>query len=176
MQAGRTGVEEARKRFDPTLGYAFSTYAQWWIRAAINREVEHNSRTIRIPSHVWERQRGDLPPRALSLDEGIAGHDGLTIASRVRDESATPADEIERREIVERVRAAIACLPDRLRAVIEMRMQELSLDNVAMRLTHPTRCRSKWRKQLSRERVRQLERLALEQLKVALADLDGREA
>ena len=56
-QAGREGMLKAIDRFNCDLGYKFSTYALWWIRQAVIREVENNGRTIRIPVHKQEQAR-----------------------------------------------------------------------------------------------------------------------
>ncbi len=55
VQEGSLGAFRAVAKFDHRRGFKFSTYAVWWIRQAMVRAIQKHSRTVRLPSHVYDR-------------------------------------------------------------------------------------------------------------------------
>lgn len=164
-QAGAMGVMRAVETFDPSRGFAFSTYASQWIRHFVQRAIENQRRVVRVPVHrqTSARRIGEpIPAVALSLDAPIhqdadAGCwlDQLTAEPEPGDEPAERIATEQRRAALTR---ALAQLPERSRWVLLARYcDDMTLKEISEPLG------------LSRERVRQLVLIALEQLRDALA-------
>jgi RNA polymerase sigma-32 factor len=197
LAEGALGLLEAFERFDPSFGVRFSTYAAHWVRALVTRHVLANRRMVPAPGTRAARRvfagLGRAERKLASLDpspsaERIAAELGVTagdveevvLAARGRDvpigparegslEVDPPADECSPEELVAdaeesarvaaTLREALARLPRRERRIVEARRYDdgcRTLEDLANELD------------LSRERVRQLERRALDRLGVEL--------
>ena len=195
VEEGNLGLIHAIEKFDPERGFRFSTYATWWIRQSIERAIMNQSRTIRLPVHVVKEinlilrafrhlessngreirleQIADLIERpvddvrrAIALNEHIASLDAPleidpnhTIADAIPDDNAVdPENLLHAHEVGGLVFQWVRQLPEKQRRVLERRYglggaEVSTLEEVAEELN------------LTRERVRQIQIEALDQLR-----------
>ena len=196
IQEGNIGLLRAIDRFEPARGLRLSTYATWWVRQAINRAVANQGRTVRLPAylqdrlHKMQRVAQDLEQTlgrapndeeladmlaitpddvhtmrtaavpVSSLDDPISEDDDESPVAQIEDTEVIPLDElVARRMLREAMERALEELPARYAMILRMRYgidgdKPRTLEYIAQKLN------------LSRERVRQIERDAFSRLRL----------
>ena len=165
VNEGRLGALHAVRRFDPARGVKFFTYAVLWIKQYVRRCIENHSRTIRVPVHSNRTRNSDdfkgvnceqrLRALDVRLDASLLDGDA-TALDNIASEAPTPEDALEEREASEersQLYAAIVGLQLRERVIVEQRAEGRTLSEIGAGLG------------LSRERVRQIEAIAMGKLR-----------
>lgn len=158
INEGNLGLMHAAEKFNPSTGNKFITYAVWWIRAYIQKSIRETSTGIKFPSHKFDEMKKSKWKIA-SLDKAITADDETTLLECLRDERLiTPETEFYQKESSTHLKSFIKMLKPNEKAVIIKRYgldgkEPMTLSEIGSILG------------FSKERIRQLESRALNQLK-----------
>ncbi len=203
ISEGNIGLMKAVERFDPKKGGKLSTYGSWWIKQAIKRALANQSKTIRLPVHLVDKiskmrrvgmklqeELGREPTdeeladelgmtaarvrqmrlaaiRPASLDAPIGDDESNNFADVVEDENAvTPYENLEDKTVTGMLRDMVQHLDDREATILRFRFgldggTERTLEEVGAKFG------------VTRERVRQIQNLALKKLRKMIEKLEA---
>jgi len=195
IQEGNIGLMRAADKYEYQRGFKFSTYATWWIRQSISRAISDQARTIRIPVHMAERQSkqnrlvrkfyqkhgqnptndelanlmqlsvtkvkevNELINEPLSMDKPIGENGNLTLFDLISDNYDYSAiEKISEDSISNIITEKLDCLSAREQKILRLRFgigvsDELTLEKIGMQFN------------ITRERIRQIEVVALRKLR-----------
>jgi RNA polymerase primary sigma factor len=202
ISEGNIGLMKAVERFDPSKGGKLSTYGSWWIKQSIKRALANQSKTIRLPVHLVDkiskmrrtamklqemlghepsdeelademgmtaarvRQMRQAAVRPASLDAPIGDDDSNNFSDVVQDENATsPYDNLEDKTVTGMLQDMVKHLNDREATILRYRFgldggTEKTLEEVGVKFG------------VTRERVRQIQNLALRKLRKMIEKLE----
>lgn len=202
INEGNVGLMKAVERFDPAKGGKLSTYGSWWIKQSIKRALANQSKTIRLPVHLVDKisrmrrmayrlqeEYGREPTdeelgaememtaakvaqlrtaaiRPASLDAPIGDEDGNLFGEIVQDENAqTPYETLEGDTVNNMLREMIKALPEREATILDYRFglsggTEKTLEEVGEKFG------------VTRERIRQIQNIALAKLRKMIEKLE----
>jgi RNA polymerase primary sigma factor len=195
ISEGNIGLMKAVERFDPSKGGKLSTYGSWWIKQSIKRALANQSKTIRLPVHLVDKiskmrrtamrlqeELGREPTddelggelgisasrvaqmrlaaiRPASLDAPIGDEDSNNFAEVVQDEAAdTPYEQLEEKTVTRMLQEMVKTLDPREAIILRARFgldggQQKTLEEVGQKFG------------VTRERVRQIQNIALKKLR-----------